>query len=99
MGQSYKEIGKIGVLMGGYSSERKISLKSGKAVFQSLKDSGYDVVALDITDTEYNKIKEVPYIFKNRFVGSSKLNYKEYLKYLLDILRLYHYKINRRWTK
>jgi D-alanine-D-alanine ligase len=40
--------GKIGVLMGGFSTERSISLKSGKAVFESLKRQGLDVVALDI---------------------------------------------------
>lgn len=43
-----KKIGKIGVLMGGPSSEREISLKSGKAVFQSLQSAGIDVVAIDI---------------------------------------------------
>lgn len=43
--------GKIGVLMGGPSNERKISLKSGKAVCQALKSQGLDVVALDIKNT------------------------------------------------
>lgn len=42
------KIGRIGVLMGGPSSEREISLKSGKAVYQALKEQGLDVVALDI---------------------------------------------------
>ena len=65
----------------------------------NFKSKGYKILLEILVKGEYNKIKEVPYIFKNRFVGSSKLNYKEYLKYLLDILRLYHYKINRRWTK
>lgn len=45
------KFGKIGVLMGGSSSERKISLKSGKAVYQALKGQGLDVVALDIKST------------------------------------------------
>jgi len=40
--------GRIGVLMGGSSSEREISLKSGKAVYDSLKELNLDVVALDI---------------------------------------------------
>lgn len=40
--------GKIGVLMGGDSSEREISLKSGKAVYESLKLAGLDVVPIDI---------------------------------------------------
>ena len=38
---------KIGVLLGGRSSERSISLKSGNAVLQSLMRSGYKVVAID----------------------------------------------------
>ncbi len=40
--------GRIGVLMGGPSSEREISLKSGKAVYQGLKSAGIDAVAIDI---------------------------------------------------
>jgi len=35
--------------MGGPSSEREISLKSGKAVFAALKEAGVDAVAIDIT--------------------------------------------------
>jgi len=42
------QFGKIGVLVGGPSSEREISLKSGKAVFTALKDAGLDVSAIDI---------------------------------------------------
>ncbi len=40
--------GRIGVLMGGPSSEREISLKSGKAVYEALNGSGFDVIAIDI---------------------------------------------------
>lgn len=39
----------IGVLMGGVSSEREISLKSGEAVFSALCDAGLNVKAIDIT--------------------------------------------------
>lgn len=39
---------RIGVLMGGPSSEREVSLKSGKAVYEALKVSGQDAVAIDI---------------------------------------------------
>lgn len=42
------KLGRIGVLMGGPSSEREISLKSGKAVYESLAQSGLDVAAVDI---------------------------------------------------
>ncbi len=40
--------GKIGVLMGGPSSEREISLKSGSSVYKALKEAGLNVVAVDI---------------------------------------------------
>lgn len=42
------KFGRVGVLMGGLSTERTISLKSGKAVAQALKEEGLDTVALDI---------------------------------------------------
>ena len=37
----------IGVLMGGNSAEREVSLRSGKAVCRALKSLGYAVVAID----------------------------------------------------
>jgi D-alanine-D-alanine ligase len=39
---------KIGVLMGGLSSEREVSLASGNAVLKALVDRGYDAVAIDV---------------------------------------------------
>lgn len=43
-----KEFGRIGVLAGGPSNEREISLQSGEAVFNALRNAGADVVFLDI---------------------------------------------------
>jgi len=45
---SDKQFGRIGVLMGGPSSEREISLKSGKAVYESLSQLGLKTLAIDI---------------------------------------------------
>jgi len=56
MNERQDQLGRIGVLMGGYSSERAISLKSGKAIYDAFKKGGYNVVPLDITDRERNKI-------------------------------------------
>jgi len=39
---------KIGVLMGGPSNERKISLISGKTAYEALLRKGYNVIALDL---------------------------------------------------
>ena len=43
----------IGVLMGGLSSEREISLKSGRAVYDALSWSGFkNVVPVDISSED-----------------------------------------------
>ena len=39
---------KIGVLMGGFSSEREISIRSGNAILQSLMRNGYRAIAIDV---------------------------------------------------
>ena len=39
---------RIAVLMGGMSSEKEISLKSGKAVLSALQKNGYDAVGIDV---------------------------------------------------
>src|SRR3989344_8985734 len=41
---------RIGVLAGGVSSEMDISLKTGKAVFESLLSKGYQVKFLEVKD-------------------------------------------------
>ncbi|RJQ57037.1 MAG: D-alanine--D-alanine ligase [Nitrospiraceae bacterium] len=40
---------KIGVLMGGESSERDISIRSGLAIYQGLQELGYNAVPIDIS--------------------------------------------------
>ncbi|MFC1631582.1 D-alanine--D-alanine ligase [Candidatus Omnitrophota bacterium] len=52
-----KKIGRVGVLMGGPSAEREISLKSGQAVYQALKQHGLDVVRLDLGTRAQEQIK------------------------------------------
>jgi D-alanine-D-alanine ligase len=42
------KFGRVGVLMGGPSTEREISLKSGEAVLEALKQIGLDAVGIDI---------------------------------------------------
>jgi D-alanine-D-alanine ligase len=49
---------KIGVLLGGRSSERNISLKSGNAVLQSLMRSGYKAVAIDASKNLLDTLKK-----------------------------------------
>lgn len=61
-----ERFGHIGVLMGGYSSEREISLKSGHAVFAALREAGCRVSALNIAVQEEEKIF--------RFIKESKID-------------------------
>ncbi|MDP2939401.1 MAG: D-alanine--D-alanine ligase [Candidatus Omnitrophota bacterium] len=44
--------GRIGVLMGGPSTEREISLKSGRSVYEALNKEGLDAVVLDFNTDE-----------------------------------------------
>lgn len=49
---------RIGVLAGGTSAEREVSLKSGNAVYKALLDMGYDAVFVDVSDTVCKTIFE-----------------------------------------
>ncbi len=49
---------KIGVLMGGQSAEREVSLRSGAAVVKALKSRGYTVRALDAGADLYPLLKK-----------------------------------------
>ncbi len=49
---------KIGVLYGGISSEREISLKSGKAVLKALKKMKFKAVGIDVKRDAAEKIKK-----------------------------------------
>ncbi len=50
---------RIGVIMGGLSSEREISLKSGKAVLEALKASGLNAFALEVFEETHEGIKRL----------------------------------------
>lgn len=53
-----KRFGKIGVLAGGPSSEREISLKSGEAVYKALRKSGLNSIFIDVHDRIEEDIKK-----------------------------------------
>jgi D-alanine-D-alanine ligase len=48
---------KIGVLCGGESEEREVSLKSGQAIYRALKDEGLGVVKIDVDRAVLKKIE------------------------------------------
>lgn len=45
-----KQLGRVGVLFGGLSAEREISLQSGHAVVAALAEAGVDHVAIDVSE-------------------------------------------------
>jgi len=49
---------KIAVLLGGLSSEREISIKSGNAVYEALLSKGRDVVRIDVSTDPVSQIRE-----------------------------------------
>jgi D-alanine-D-alanine ligase len=51
-------IGRVGVLFGGLSAERDVSLDSGQAVFDALISLGVDAVAIDVQDNVVEQIAQ-----------------------------------------
>jgi len=49
---------KVGVLMGGRSAEREVSLRTGEAIYNALKTKGYPAVKIDVGFDVVEKIKE-----------------------------------------
>ncbi len=58
-----KKLLKIGVIAGGISSEREISLITGKNINQSLLRSGYNTVYIDFKNNFYSKLKKINLAF------------------------------------
>lgn len=66
-----------------------------KSIIDGIKLSpiGYKIMLEIIVKGRYSTIKEVPFTFKNRYKGESKLDWKEYFYYVQHLLKLYMYKI------
>lgn len=52
------QLGKMAVLYGGLSAEREISLQSGSAVLQALKNCGVNAVGIDIGDNAVAQLQQ-----------------------------------------
>jgi len=52
-----KQLGRVGVLLGGTSSEREVSLQSGAAVVAALAEAGIEHVAIDVGDNAITDIQ------------------------------------------
>ncbi|HYL19272.1 MAG TPA: D-alanine--D-alanine ligase, partial [Burkholderiales bacterium] len=55
------DFGKVAVLLGGKSSEREISLMSGKAVLEGLRKAGVDAHPFDPSERELFDLKKEGY--------------------------------------
>lgn len=55
-GSQHARFGRIGLLMGGPSSEREISLKSAQAVYEGLSGLGLEVVPIDILSDDRQEV-------------------------------------------
>ncbi|MDH3974720.1 MAG: D-alanine--D-alanine ligase [Deltaproteobacteria bacterium] len=78
--------GKIAVLMGGSSSEREISLKSGSAVLAALQSGGYDARAVDIS----NSLDQLrPGVFERAFIAlHGKTGEDGSIQGLLEVMKI-----------
>lgn len=56
---------------------------------------GYKILLEILVKCKYRTVLEVPYVFRSRSVGQSKLGLKQYFSYLLDLSKLYSYKMLR----
>lgn len=54
-------LGKVAVLMGGDSSERTVSLRSGEAVLQALLAAGVDAIAIDVQGHAVNQLLDAEF--------------------------------------
>lgn len=65
MSGQLQALGKIGVLFGGESAEREISLRSGKAVLTALQNLGADVIGIDVRfdDALFSQLRAIDFAF------------------------------------
>lgn len=78
--------------LSGFFFIKKSALKGA-----DLKPLGYKILLEILVKCVPLKITEVPYIFRNRGVGKSKLNWKIALDYFRHLLRLYIYKLLKKY--
>jgi len=62
----------------------------------SLNSQGFKILLEILVKGNYDRVMEIPYIFKLREEGESKLGIGEYASYLRLLYRLYGFKLKRR---
>ena len=61
-----------------------------------LSPKGFKILMEIIVKSNTDKIVEIPYIFKSRGKGKSKLKFNEYILFLIHVLKLMFYSIHNR---
>lgn len=59
----------------------------------NFKPRGYKILLEILTKGRYERILEVPYTFQTRSSGSSKMDWREIVNYILLLLHLYTFKL------
>lgn len=62
---------------------------------KNLNPIGYKILLEILVKGNYQKVKEIPFIFENRKTGESKLNRQVVLKFLFHFLKLFLWRIKR----
>ncbi len=65
----------------------------------SLNAKGYKIGLEVLVKGRYSRVSEVPYVFRNRFVGKSKLTAMEYIHYLRNLVALTAHKLTHKAPK
>jgi dolichol-phosphate mannosyltransferase len=78
--------------MSGFFAMRRATLAAGR----DFSPLGYKIGLELIIKCRCARVVEIPIHFSNRYRGKSKLSFKEQLRYLRHIRRLYVYKLARR---
>ena len=69
-------------------------IKKGVMDPDAMSPEGFKICLEIIVKGEYSKAMEVPYVFRDRMFGKSKLDIKEDIAYLKHLLKLYWYRAN-----
>ncbi len=64
-----------------------------------LSPIGYKIMLEILVKGKYDGIMEVPFTFRDRYKGESKLNWKEHVNYVRHLFRLYVFKIKKIYSK
>lgn len=54
-----EQFGRVAVVMGGTAAERAVSLRSGAAVYEALKQQGVNAIAVDVTGSLIDALKDI----------------------------------------